>query len=179
MQSSDFLCYGGDGWPLMQDLHLVSLKGMYCCALQNNITKPHHYTSQKLIFPYLAYYLLSRKWILAAKAVVNTIVASFSGCVFAVFHTLYKTDGKVDVLMLINGILGALVGITASCALVTTVHAGKIYVVSSSILGMKINSNFSAFIGAVGAWLANITANLLIYLKVDDAVGATCVHGKF
>ena len=29
----------------------------------------------------------------------------------------------------------------------------------------------------VGAFLANITAKLLIYLKVDDAVGATCVHG--
>ena len=62
---------------------------------------------------------------MAAKAVVTTMVASFSGCVFAVFHTLYETNGKVDILMVINGILGALVGITASCALVTTVHAGK------------------------------------------------------
>ena len=106
------------------------------------------------------------------------MVASFSGCVFAVFHTLYETDGKVDVLMVINGILGALVGITASCALVTTVHAGKIYLFSYSILDKKINFNFSVFIGAVGAWLANITAKLLIYLKIDDAVGATCVHGK-
>ena len=34
------------------------------------------------------------------------------------------------------------------------------------------------FIGAVGSWLANITAKLLIYLKIDDAVGATCVHGN-
>ena len=75
----------------------------------------------------MAYDLQSRKWILAAKAVVTTMVSSFSGCLFAVFHTLYETDGKVDVLMVINGILGALVGITASCALVTTVHAGKIY----------------------------------------------------
>ncbi len=25
--------------------------------------------------------------------------------------------------------------------------------------------------------MANVTAKLLIYLKVDDAVGATCVHG--
>ena len=43
---------------------------------------------------------------------------------------------------------------------------------------MKINFHFSAFIGAVGSWLANITAKLLIYLRIDDAVGATCVHGK-
>lgn len=32
-------------------------------------------------------------------------------------------------------------------------------------------------IGAVGSLLANITDPLLVYLKVDDAVGATCVHG--
>ena len=32
-------------------------------------------------------------------------------------------------------------------------------------------------IGAVGAFLANITDPLLVYLRVDDAVGATCVHG--
>ena len=29
----------------------------------------------------------------------------------------------------------------------------------------------------VGSFLANITAKLLLYLKIDDAVGATCVHG--
>ena len=42
-----------------------------------------------------------RKWILAAKSVVTTMVASFAGCLFAVFHTLYECDGKVDVLMVI------------------------------------------------------------------------------
>ena len=76
--------------------------------------------------------------------------------------------------------MGALVGITAACALVSTLHA--------------------AFIGVVGSFIANISAKLLIYLQVDDAVGnnlqtfdffnnswfqtnrfsalgATCVHG--
>ena len=33
-------------------------------------------------------------------------------------------------------------------------------------------------IGFIGSFLANITANLLVYIRVDDAVGATCVHGK-
>ena len=47
---------------------------------------------------------------------------------------------------------------TAGCAIVTTVE--------------------SVFIGFIGSYLANVTAKLLIYLKVDDAVGATCVHGK-
>ena len=115
-----FFCYGGDGWPSMLDLHLVSLKGMYYSQLLNNITK----VNQAL--PFLESYFYSRKWILAAKSVVNTMTASFSGCLFAVIHTLYETDGKIDALMIINGILGALVGITASCALVTTVHSGKI-----------------------------------------------------
>ena len=32
-------------------------------------------------------------------------------------------------------------------------------------------------IGAVGGFLANITDPLLVWLRVDDAVGATCVHG--
>ena len=32
-------------------------------------------------------------------------------------------------------------------------------------------------IGVVGAFLANITDPLLVYFRVDDAVGATCVHG--
>ena len=33
-------------------------------------------------------------------------------------------------------------------------------------------------IGIVGAFLANASAGLLVKLKVDDAVGATGVHGK-
>jgi len=36
----------------------------------------------------------------------------------------------------------------------------------------------ATIIGFIGSFLANITANFLIYLKVDDAVGATCVHGN-
>ena len=46
---------------------------------------------------------------------------------------------------------------TAGCAVVTPVEAIPI--------------------GIVGSFLANITAKLLLYLKIDDAVGATCVHG--
>ena len=36
----------------------------------------------------------------------------------------------------------------------------------------------SVIIGIVGSLLGNITAPFLVWLKVDDAVGATCVHGK-
>ncbi len=85
-------------------------------------------------------------------------MASYSGGIFAVFYSFYVTGGKLDILMVVNGILGGLVGITAGCALVTTPEA--------------------VFIGIVGSFLANVTAPLLIWMKVDDAVGATCVHGK-
>ena len=44
--------------------------------------------------------------------------------------------------------------------------------------GCAVITIFEALIiGAVGSFLANITDPLLVYLKVDDAVGATCVHG--
>lgn len=29
----------------------------------------------------------------------------------------------------------------------------------------------------IGSLLANITDPMLVYFKIDDAVGATCVHG--
>lgn len=50
--------------------------------------------------------------------------------------------------------------------------------ISKSFPGCAIVTVFeSLLIGAVGSFLANITDPLLVYLRVDDAVGATCVHG--
>lgn len=94
---------------------------------------------------------------MAAKSTVTTLVSSFAGAVVAIFQSLYETDGKIDVLMIINGILGGLVGVTAGCAIVTPIEAIPI--------------------GCIGSFLANVTPKLLVYLRVDDAVGATCVHG--
>jgi Amt family ammonium transporter len=56
--------------------------------------------------------ITGRLWILAAKAAVTTLISSFAGGIFAVFYSLYATGGKIDVLMVINGILGALVAVT-------------------------------------------------------------------
>ena len=53
-----------------------------------------------------------RKWILAAKAACTTLISSFAGGIVAVFYSFYVTNGKLDILMLINGILGGLVGVT-------------------------------------------------------------------
>ena len=50
--------------------------------------------------------------------------------------------------------------------------------ISTPFPGCAIVTVFeSLLIGAVGSFLANITDPLLVYLRVDDAVGATCVHG--
>jgi ammonium transporter len=98
-----------------------------------------------------------KKWHLSMKALVTTAMASFSGGWVGMIQSYVMYNGKQDVLTVVNGILGGLVGITAACAVVNVWE--------------------SLFIGAVGSFLANITAPLLNWLKVDDAVGATCVHG--
>ena len=178
--------------------------------------------------------ITGKKWILAAKSTCTTLVASFSGGIFATLYSLYNTGGKMDVLMIINGILGSLVGITGMKSIMNffdprgchTVTAGNdhyfrtccLYVrpyphskshkrkqLASVTVGLAewiidgthvlyifirsliyilagcalVSPREAVFIGIVGSFLALITANLLIYLKVDDAVGATCVHGKF
>jgi len=107
---------------------------------------------------------------LAAKATCTTMLSSLGGGLVALSMSVLQFDGKIDVLATINGVLGALVGVTgkkkkafhfisieAGCAVVTVWE--------------------SLVIGAVGAFLAIITDPLLVYFKVDDAVGATCVHG--
>ena len=63
-------------------------------------------------------------------------------------------------------------------------YFGNLYVIpylakyNQSLPGCAIVTVFeSLIIGAIGSFLANITDPLLVYLRVDDAVGATCVHG--
>ena len=96
------------------------------------------------------------QWRLAAKAAGQTMVATFGGGMVAIAVSYVQT-GKIEVRASINGILGALVSITASCCVVEVWEA--------------------LLIGAVGSFLANISDPLLVRWKVDDAVGATCVHG--
>ena len=94
-----------------------------------------------------------------------------------VCSVLYANKGKVDILVVINGILGALVGVTAGIMQTysSLQHPSK----SEFCLGCAVVTTGEAFIiGIVGSFLANISADLLIWLKIDDAVGATCVHGR-
>lgn len=70
---------------------------------------------------------------------------------------MYRNDGRVDIIDLINGILGSLVSITAGCFL---------YRAWEAIL-----------IGAIGAFLTCITMPIFDKWSVDDPVGASSVHG--
>ena len=97
------------------------------------------------------------KWQLSARACCTTLLASVAGGWVAIVQSYFMNNKKQDVLTVVNGILGALVGVTGGCAV--------------------YNSYTSMVVGAVGSFLANITPPLLEWIKVDDAVGATCVHG--
>ena len=79
------------------------------------------------------------------------------GGLVALVQSYFINNKKQDVLTVVNGILGSLVAITAGCAVLNTYSA--------------------LFVGAVGSFLANISPPLLEWLRIDDAVGATCVHG--
>lgn len=58
------------------------------------------------------YGLSGSKWEYAARSAFMTILSSFGGGMYALGHSMMKHKGKLDPSDLINGILGALVGIT-------------------------------------------------------------------
>ncbi len=92
-----------------------------------------------------------------AVIAVNTMLASASGAIFAMFY-MWGVYGKPDPSMMINGMLAGLVAITAPCAFV---------------------SSFWAFV--IGAAAGVLVCWSVFYvertLKVDDPVGAISVHG--
>lgn len=79
------------------------------------------------------------------------------GGVAGIIITLISNRGKFGVSDLCNSVLGALVGITASCAVVRPWE--------------------SIVIGFIGGALAVGSTRLLDRLKIDDPVGAVSVHG--
>jgi Amt family ammonium transporter len=92
-----------------------------------------------------------------AVAIVNTFIASATGCLAAML-LVWKVWGKPDPSMTANGMLAGLVAITAPCAFVTPIGA--------------------AIIGLVAGVL--VVGSILFverYLRIDDPVGAVSVHG--
>src|SRR5437899_9199454 len=88
--------------------------------------------------------------------VVNTMLASFTGALFAML-TLMVKGLKPDTTMMCNGMLAGLVAITAPCAFVNPMGA--------------------ATIGAVAGVLVVLSVFFLEARGVDDPVGAISVHG--
>jgi Amt family ammonium transporter len=91
-----------------------------------------------------------------AVVATNTAIAGAFGAVTAMFFMQIKT-GKPDPGMMVNGMLGGLVAITAPCAFVQPWAA--------------------AVIGIIAGVLIPVAANFIEKRGVDDPVGAVAVHG--
>ncbi|XP_070185669.1 putative ammonium transporter 2 [Littorina saxatilis] len=96
------------------------------------------------------------KWKVASRAATNTLMAANSGGIVA-FLSSYVVYRNFHVRYVINGVLGALVGITACCA-VTSVKE-------------------SLAIGGLAALFVLLADAAMIRLKIDDPVSAFAVHG--
>lgn len=93
----------------------------------------------------------------AAKVFITTNLAACAAAIASMFFTWIRY-GKPDVSMTLNGILGGLVAITASCDVVSPFA--------------------SVIIGVIGGILMCLAIPFIdTKLKVDDPVGAISVHG--
>ena len=95
-------------------------------------------------------------WMLIGKVVTNTFLASAMGGAATMFYTALRYK-RIDITMVINGVLAGLVAITAGCNLVSPV--------------------FAIVIGLVAGVLVDIAVAVVDGLKIDDPVGAVAVHG--
>ena len=91
-----------------------------------------------------------------AVIAVNTNLSACAGAATAMLFS-WRSAGKPDIGMVLNGVLGGLVAITAPCATVTP---------SSAVV-----------IGAVAGTLVVVFVALIERLRIDDPVGAVSVHG--
>ncbi|XP_042871426.1 putative ammonium transporter 3 [Penaeus japonicus] len=96
------------------------------------------------------------KWKYAARTAVTTLQASIGGGLAGMSLSWYKNH-RLEIGDVVNSVLGALVSITAGCALFTTWEA--------------------LFIGIVGGLISVLAMPLFDKLHIDDPVGATSVHG--
>jgi Amt family ammonium transporter len=95
-------------------------------------------------------------WELIGEVIANTFLASAAGGIATMFYT-YFSYGKIDITMVINGILAGLVSITAGCNVVGPISA--------------------IFIGFIAGILVDVAVLFFDKIKVDDPVGAVAVHG--
>jgi len=93
---------------------------------------------------------------IAVKAIVNTTLAASAAALAGTLLGCYRT-GRPNVEMMINGVLGGLVGITAGCHVLSPAAA--------------------VLVGVVSAIVVCYGTLVLEHWHVDDAVGAIPVHG--
>ncbi len=96
------------------------------------------------------------KWELIGHVATNTFLASAMGGISTMVYTMWRYK-KVDITMVINGILAGLVAITAGCNVV--------------------EPNAALIIGLIAGMLVDIAVVLIDKMKIDDPVGAIAVHG--
>lgn len=95
-------------------------------------------------------------WELIGSVVVNTFLASAAGGISTMIYTHFRY-GKIDITMVINGVLAGLVSITAGCNVVGPVSA--------------------IIIGFIAGVLVDVAVLYIDKMKIDDPVGAIAVHG--
>jgi len=95
-------------------------------------------------------------WELIGDVATNTFLASAAGGIGTMTFT-YLKDKKIDITMVINGVLAGLVAITAGCNVV--------------------GPNGAIIIGLIAGVLVDVAVTFVDKLRVDDPVGAIAVHG--
>ena len=96
------------------------------------------------------------KWELIGSVATNTFLASAMGGISTMVYTMLKYK-KVDITMVINGVLAGLVAVTAGCNVVS--------------------ANSAIIIGLVAGILVDYAVLTIDRMKIDDPVGAIAVHG--
>mmetsp|Transcript_8249 Transcript_8249/g.18487 ORF Transcript_8249/g.18487 Transcript_8249/m.18487 type:complete len:509 (+) Transcript_8249:189-1715(+) len=152
--------------------------GRFYDADGNELPEPHDFPPHSVALQVLGTFILWVGWYgfnpgstlmisseasgdVAALCAVTTTIAAASGSVSAMFTDMIMYRRKTgetayDITMCMNGALSGLVGITAGCSMVEP---------------------WAAFvIGIVAGWTYIFWSNLLVKLKIDDAVDAIPVH---
>jgi Amt family ammonium transporter len=96
------------------------------------------------------------KWDLIGTVITNTFLSSATGGISTMLYTRWRY-GRVDITMVINGVLAGLVAITAGCNVVS--------------------SNAAIVIGLVAGILVDLAVVFIDKRQIDDPVGAIAVHG--
>merc|ERR1712127_561299 len=152
--------------------------GRFYDADGNELPEPHDFPPHSVALQVLGTFILWVGWYgfnpgstlgispagygdVCALAAVTTTLAAAAGSVSAMFTDMMlhrRSTGEVmyDITMCMNGALSGLVGITAGCSVVAPWAA--------------------VVIGIIAGWTYIFWSNLLVMLKIDDAVDAIPVH---